>query len=231
MPASVSHKYLLEGAAYALEQCGLLLRDANLLYRNGSYASAVAVAAFAQEELGRWRILLDLQRKVLRGDRLTIKEIQTRCGDHVRKQEAAQMSTVMRAHRDSGLGKLLQTQMNKPGSKEWKEARKQIEELDRRKKKRAPVDRHEQRISALYVDAVSLDRWNRPTAQISATLAFEYLQDAANDYSGQYDRYTNPEIYKPDEPKFYTALEEWTDRPTLASPERPLLAALHLIGT
>jgi AbiV family abortive infection protein len=98
--ASVSPKYLLEGAAYALEQCGLLLRDANLLYRNGSYASAVAVAAFAQEELGRWRILLDLRRKVLRGGSVTIKEIQTRCGDHVRKQEAGVMSTVMRTDKD-----------------------------------------------------------------------------------------------------------------------------------
>ena len=29
---SVTAPYLLEGAAYALEQCGLLLRDANLLY-------------------------------------------------------------------------------------------------------------------------------------------------------------------------------------------------------
>jgi hypothetical protein len=56
---SVSPQYLLEGAVYALEQCGLLLRDANLLYRNGSYSSAVAVALFATEELGRWSILLD----------------------------------------------------------------------------------------------------------------------------------------------------------------------------
>jgi len=48
MPAgSVTPEYLIEGAAYALEQCGLLLRDANLLYRSGSYASAVALAAFA----------------------------------------------------------------------------------------------------------------------------------------------------------------------------------------
>jgi hypothetical protein len=36
MPASVTPQSLLEGAAYALEQCGLLLRDANLLYRNGN---------------------------------------------------------------------------------------------------------------------------------------------------------------------------------------------------
>jgi hypothetical protein len=41
MSASITPQYLLEGAVYALEQCGLLLRDANLLYRSGSYATAV----------------------------------------------------------------------------------------------------------------------------------------------------------------------------------------------
>jgi AbiV family abortive infection protein len=94
MPASVSPKYLIEGAAYALEQCGLLLRDANLLYQNGSYASAAAVALFAQEELGRYQILLELRKKVVDGGSVTIKEIQTRCGDHVRKQEAGVMSSL-----------------------------------------------------------------------------------------------------------------------------------------
>jgi AbiV family abortive infection protein len=224
MPASVSHKYLLEGAAYALEQCGLLLRDANLLSQSGSYASAVALAAFAQEELGRWKMLRDLRTKVICGDSVTIKKIQTRCGDHVRKQEAGVMSTVMRTDKDSGLGKLLQTRASaKPGSQEWKTADEEIKRLDRQKTKRAPVDRHEQRTSALYVDAVSLDRWNRPIKEISPTSAYERLQDAANDYSMQYDRYTNPEIYKPDDPEFYTALEKWTGRPTLACPERPIL--------
>ena len=74
MPASVTPQYLLEGAVYALEQCGLLLRDANLLYQNGSHASAVALAAFAREELGRWRILFELRKKVLGGDNVTIKK-------------------------------------------------------------------------------------------------------------------------------------------------------------
>jgi len=221
MSASVSPQYLLEGAAYALEQCGLLLRDANLLYRSGSYASAVALAAFAQEELGRWKMLLDLRRKVIDGDSVTIKEIKTRCGDHVRKQEAGVMSTTMRADMDSGLGKLLQARANsKPGSKEWKAADEQIQKLDRQKAKRAPDDRHKQRMSALYVDAVAPDRWNRPTNEISVAAAFDYLQDAANDYSLQRDRYTNPEVYKPDDPELYTALEKWTDRPALPNPDQ-----------
>jgi len=49
MAAAVTAQYLLKGAVYALEQCGLLLRDANLLYQNGSHASAVALAAFAEK--------------------------------------------------------------------------------------------------------------------------------------------------------------------------------------
>jgi hypothetical protein len=45
---SVTADFLLKGFALALEQCGLLLRDAVLLYENGSYANAVVLGAFAQ---------------------------------------------------------------------------------------------------------------------------------------------------------------------------------------
>jgi len=218
MVASVTPEYLLEGAAYALEQSGLLLRDANVLYRNGSYASAMVLALFAQEELGRWDMLRDLWRKVLNGERLTIKEIQDLCGDHVRRQRAGMMSATTRADRGSVLGRLLMTPFSSGG---WRKARKQIEKLTRLKWKRTPDDRHQRRMSALYVDAVAPDRWNRPINEISAMEARDYLQDASNDYSLQRDRYINPQIYKPDDPDFYSALEQWTDRPTLPRPERP----------
>jgi AbiV family abortive infection protein len=219
MPASVSPRYLLEGAAYALEQCGLLLRDANLLYRSSSYANAVAVGLFAREELGRYQILLELRKKVLNGDHLTIEEIQDRCRSHLRKQEAGMLSFVMRVT-DTPLGGILGTYLSvKQGSEEWKTAREQLEQA----RQTVPVERHNQRMSALYVDAVAPDRWRRPTREISQITAHVYLQDAANDYSGQWDRYTNPWIYKLDDPELYTALENWPGRPTLASPERPLL--------
>jgi AbiV family abortive infection protein len=219
MPASVSPRYLIEGAAYALEQCGLLLRDANLLYRNGSYASAVAVTLFAREELGRYQILLKLRKKVLDGDRLRIEEIKNRCRHHVTKQEAGMLSFVMRVA-DTPLGGLLGTYLSvKQGSEEWNTAREQLEQARRT----VPVERHKQRMSALYVDAVAPDRWRRPTRGISQITAHQYLQDAANDYSGQWDRYTNPSIYKLDDPELYTALENWPGRPTLPSPERPSL--------
>jgi len=217
MPASVTPEYLLQGAAYALEQSGLLLRDANVLYRDGSYASAMVLGLFAQEELGRWSMLRDLRKKVLDGKHLTVKEIQDHCGDHVSRQRAGMMSTTMRADRYSVLGNLVMTLF---GSIGWSKARQQIEKLDRLKAKRTPSDRHQQRMSALYVDAVAPDRWNRPIKEISATAAFDCLQEAGNDYSLQRDRYINPQIYKLDDPEFYSALETWTNRPNLPAPAR-----------
>jgi AbiV family abortive infection protein len=84
MPSFVSPQHLFRGAVYALEQCGLLLRDANLLYRNGSYASALALAAFAREEQGRWTIVLELRDKVIGGAKLTVSDVQAQCMSVVR---------------------------------------------------------------------------------------------------------------------------------------------------
>jgi hypothetical protein len=118
MPTSATPQYLLEGAAYALEQCGLLLRDANTLYRSGSYSSAVALALFAREELGRYRILLDLRKKVLGGYHLTTQEIQKRCKPHERKQEAGMLSFVMRIT-DHPLGGVLGTYLTVKYGSNW----------------------------------------------------------------------------------------------------------------
>jgi hypothetical protein len=57
MPESVTPQYLLVGAVYALEQCGLLLRDGTLLHRSGSYANAVALTVFCA---GRTRAKEDI---------------------------------------------------------------------------------------------------------------------------------------------------------------------------
>jgi AbiV family abortive infection protein len=222
--SSVSPRYLLEGAVYALEQCGLLLRDANLLYQNGSHANVIVQAAFAQEELGRWKMLLGLRKKVIDGAHVTIKDIQSHCGDHVRKQEAGMMSMTMRTDRDSGLGRLLQARTNGvPGSRERKALDEQIAKLDQQRKGRIPSDRHNRRESALYVDAISADRWNRPSKEFGQTTALAVLTDAVNDYAIQYDQgYTNLDTaVKHDDPELFEALNQWKDRPELPRPKWP----------
>ncbi len=75
----MSPEELLKGTFYALEQCGLLLRDANIQYRNGSYASTIVLAAFAREELGRYRILLDFWRRARDGKETFHRRPDTEC--------------------------------------------------------------------------------------------------------------------------------------------------------
>src|SRR5262245_50311170 len=116
----VTPEFLVRGYALALEQCGILLRDACQLYESGSFANAFALAAFAREELGRSKILLDFWRRQLGGSSVTVDEINAACDDHVEKQRAGMLSTTMRPDRESGLGKILTARMkNPPGSREW----------------------------------------------------------------------------------------------------------------
>jgi AbiV family abortive infection protein len=223
MPQTVTAQFLLEGAAYALEQCGLLLRDANVLYRSGSYASAVALAALAREELGRWTILLRLRKKFSAGNHVTLKQIREACENHVRKQTAGMKSITLRGDRNSGVGKLLhERMMAKPGSPAWKAAQERIEKIDHLTKKREPDERHERRKAAMYVDATPTGKWNRPVKAISAMAACEFITDAVNDYGIQFDqRYTNLEFVKTDDPELADALAAWPDRPQLTPPEHP----------
>ena len=221
----VTPQYLLQGAVYALQQCGLLLRDANILYRSDSYANAVVLAAFAREELGRSSILRDLRQRALAGETFTIVQIGQACEDHVTKQREGMLSFTLTADRESGLGKLLRAKMeNHPQSKEWQDANNELERIDETKKKRTPSDRHQKRIAALYVEPLSDSCWNRP-ATVSALDAHRFLEDAVNDYAVRYQQgyITSEDSNLRDiDPDLYDALQQWSDRPELPPPEWPL---------
>lgn len=227
-PVSVTAQYLLKGYALALEQCGLLLRDANCLYQNELYATAVALAAFAREELGRSQILLKFWRSHAGGIPVTIEQIDAACTDHVDKQRAGMLSTVMTAHRDSELGKLLNARMNNPPqSQEWKDADAELEKLLELMSKRTPHDRHEKRMSAIYVEPKSETDWNRP-ADVAVETARKFLQDAANDYSVRCHQGYIPAgeaILKATDRELYDGLEKLANRPILPAPEWPTMPA------
>jgi AbiV family abortive infection protein len=72
----VTKDNLFKGAWYAIEQCGLLLQHAVILHNAKAYSTAVAVASFAREELGRFKILLDFWERADReGKSPTVDEI------------------------------------------------------------------------------------------------------------------------------------------------------------
>jgi AbiV family abortive infection protein len=208
---SVSANYLLRGAVFALEQCGLLLRDARLLCEAGSYASAVVLAAFAREELGRYRILRGQWQRTTAGESFSVKQISKRCEDHVEKQREGMFSVVQRTDSTTGLGQLLQARSRAaPGGPEWQSLSEKIDKITESQKKRTPGGRHEQRMKALYAEPLE-SGWNRP-AETSEAAARDFLTDAINDYAGQQERYVNPDLGDPD---FHAALGQWQNRPEL----------------
>jgi len=216
----MSPEDLLKGAFYALEQCGLLLRDATILYQNHAYANTVVLAGFAHEELGRHRILLDLWRHACAGKVVTAAQIRKACKEHETKQEAGMSGTTLK----SGISELLQAiSSNHPSSSKFQDADAKLEKMIEAKRKRTPGDRHKQRMAALYVEPVSETRWNRP-AETSATVTWEFLKDAVNDYAQQYHKgFVAPSDVnlKVTDPELYSALEPWSDRPKLQAPEWP----------
>jgi AbiV family abortive infection protein len=217
MPKFVSPEVLLKGAVYNLEQCGLFVRDAALLYQNGSYPGAAISAALALEALGKWKTLLDLYRKVFGGEDVTMETVSGLLNDHERMQEAGNLSTSMIADNASGLGKLLNSWFSaSPRSEAREKLDEEVDELTNTKAKRDPGARHKQRIAAQYVDLMPNGTWRRPIAVTSQGNAWTLLTEAYNNYAGQRDRYINIELhFKDDEPKLFKVLDEWTGRPEL----------------
>src|SRR5437870_6122269 len=213
---------LLRGAWYSLEQCGRLLSDAIVLYREKSYSSAVALAMIGREELGKHRMLLDEWRKSEgTGKYPTIDAIQTGA-DHVDKQRRALLSLTFTTENTSALGTAIRIQMkHKPQDTEYQQAEKVIQTALKSLAKRAPDDRHAARMRALYVDLQdSGSDWSRPS-EVSRDDAKKLLSDAANDYAGQRDR-LNPDLLGAlGDPKLADALEAWHERPVLPEPVWP----------
>jgi AbiV family abortive infection protein len=214
--ASVSSDYLLHGAVFALEQCGLLLSHARTLHcsgESGAYASAMALAAFAREELGRYKILRELWKRTISGETFSVKQIRDQCDDHVEKQREGMLSVMPRG---SGLGRLLQTYSSADhASPEWQNASEELDRMIQSQRRRTPEDRHNLRMRALYVEPLPTG-WNKP-AEISEVVARDFLVHAINDYSLA-SRNLEVLVLKRIDPNFYAALEQWQDRPELKPP-------------
>jgi AbiV family abortive infection protein len=176
------------------------------------------------EELGRSQILLGLWRQRVGGSVVTISDIENACDDHVEKQKAGMLSMTMRADQNTGLGKILTDSMtNTPQSQKGKDADAALKQIDEKKAKRTPDDRHSKRMRSLYVEPKSNSDWNRP-ADVPAIDAYNFLVDAVNDYSGPYHQgyiASEQSLLEDIDADLYNALEQLADRPQLPPPEQP----------
>ena len=184
MHAPVSEKTLVEGVWFAMEQAGHLLRTAVQVFEAGDSASAVALAMFAHEELGRSRILLDIADMVHRGGTIDSRGVRDQCKDHIEKQRRGAFSVVLRLGRGEPLAAALDTRMkSQPYSLEYNAAQAQIDEATAMERTAQPRRRHSGRMAAVYLDlAADGHTWMRP-AQFDRQEARERVNDAVNDYS------------------------------------------------
>lgn len=216
----VTAEFLVKGAMYALEQCGLLLHDARRLYEAGSYATTVVLAAFAREELGRSKLLRDMfQKSVESKTSFSIKDIRAACAKHEKKQEMSQYAIVLQGSGDDRIARLVKATMEREPSPKGIEAVRELQKLAQQVRRKKPVIRHMLRQQALYVEPTNAGNgWNQPKA-LTKDEALRFLADAANDYSTARE---NMLFLKNQDAKFAAVLAGWKDCPDFP---RDILAA------
>jgi AbiV family abortive infection protein len=215
----VNKQFLLEGAVYALQHCGTLLRDAVALCDQGSYPSAVVLALFGREELGKCRILMNAFEKVEAGETVELKALKKQITNHMPKQTAALLGFAQSFDNDSPLGKALRTiQSDTPDSPEFQEALRLLDESRQARSEEIPNERHEFRMSMLYVEMNDDGSgWKRPQEQSNRD-AEKAVIEAVGDYSVTFQSLIGVLGYIG---QFKTALQAWSGRPTILEPVWP----------
>ena len=216
----VSAQFLLEGTSYALEQAGRLLHDAHLLYQTQRYGSAVVMALFSREEIGRYQLIRQLRKRMVEtGDVVTTEDIDRACDDHVTKQSLGQLGLIIKSAPGEQLWDLLMTRMNNhPQSAEYQEAERRLDAISARLNRTLPHERHELRMKALYVKPGDSGLvWNRPKEQTKEE-AFKQIEGTSNAYNMALDRFTRRDAYRQEDPTFYDDLQAWKDCPTMPHP-------------
>ena len=214
---------LLRGLWFALEQAGLLLNHAVLLYDGGACPTAAGVALLAREELGRHAILQDLWAKAATGAPApTRSQLRALCEDHVQKQRRGMFSSSLRGEGESAWARLLRSLHTLPyHSREAAAVRDNVNLARLAKDKRTPDERHATRMRAFYVDLHDdANEWSRPT-DLDPVLARDTLYDAVNDYSVRRDNLTTPGVREFVNADLARALDAWGTKPSLPPPKWP----------
>lgn len=217
----VTSEALRQGAWYALEQAGRLLRAAAVVSDDGDPITGASLAMFGREELGRSRILRDRADRVEKGGSLEPDEVRKACEDHEKKQVKGAFSTTLRAEPPSGVDRALREMLGaEPRSQEWKTAKQTADLATKAKRKGDPARRHRIRTASLYVDLNDAGSgWRRPCARDTSQARNE-ITDAVSDYANQRARLSD-EVLDSDHPEMARARGSMPSPITLPEPRWP----------
>jgi hypothetical protein len=217
----VTAQFLLEGSVYALEQCGLLLRDATALYKAGSYPSAVLIAGLAHESLDRAVRLRGLRERVLRGRQLVLPEIDAEFGEQENEEVLVGAGTGLSAQRRTRR----EERTKKPftvgrGPTGYLQGDLFVDQTRREQAQRTRTEREALRVGCLHVrpDGAAF-RWHLPKDH-SREEARSFLLDVLCDYARERDRIESG-LCRPEQAEYVRAVRAWEDRPGLPAPAWP----------
>jgi AbiV family abortive infection protein len=179
--ASLTEQTLLEGAWWGIEQAGRDMNSAVNLYNAGDLAGAVVRALLGREEIGRSQKLQTMAAKVSSGGSVTVKNVRGALSEHVRKQRFSVVSVTLK-NDPATVAPFKRFIAAEVGEPKRLAARRALDKLARAKEQRLPVERHELRMRAQYVDIDDQGTWVLPCT-LDPTIAREALRDAINDYS------------------------------------------------
>jgi AbiV family abortive infection protein len=217
----VTDQFLLEGSVYALEQCGLFLRDATTLYKVGSYSGCIVLAALARDELDRAVLLRHLRDRVLTGFASSVPDIHQELEDHEEEQRLVRLCNSPGAGPDSALEELIRARLYDPSRcQAHRQADLFVEQITKEQAERTRKERHALRMSCLHVcpDSAASD-WRRPKEH-SREEARQFLTDALSDYAAERDRIETG-LCHPKFAEFVNAVRAWAGRPELPPPAWP----------
>jgi len=176
---------ILEGAYYSMEQAGHLVSDAALLYERERWASSVVLAVFSMEEMGKSEELFRRALAAQTGGPQVRNQIMDGLSDHRRKLSFGRGPLTISAA--VWLGK----DPPEENTPEMAEIDRQLDENFRLAQQNAPLQDHQARMRALYVDLVGDGDWVRPS-ETSPDDAYLVVSAANIEYGERRRKFIRP---------------------------------------
>lgn len=174
------------GAVHAICNARQRLLDACCLLESGRRSGTFVMAAFAREELGRHKRLVDKALGMGETDSVSATDIRNMCKDHVDKLRHGQ--TKVSAQLPGDLWERWVKAVHDPQTPESRAVFTKADDILRRKALRDPSDIHSKRKLAQYVDALDDDSWSRPD-NVEHSEVVALIRSVSVDYANHIYRY------------------------------------------
>jgi AbiV family abortive infection protein len=176
---------IIEGAFYSMEQAGRLINDAAALYAQGKWSSSLVLAVFSLEELGKAEMLLLRGIETATGAPKSRNQVMNGVTRHATKLKAGRGEATITAS-VSFWGDI-----TAPNTDEGNALEAQLNAAQEIALTNAPVEAHNARMRALYVDLAEDEMWVKPK-ETTPSEAYLMVSAASIEYGVRRGKFVAP---------------------------------------